>query len=73
MMQITPSHEPFHCPHCGALYEMASEKVPGYDEGSACCTVCRKKMKSWSGHRVFWFRLLKHLIKIRNLKQEFLL
>jgi hypothetical protein len=59
VIQIRSASEPFRCRSCGALYEMTSSKVPGVDEASVACAACGNQMKSWSGHRIFAFRLLR--------------
>jgi hypothetical protein len=61
--------EPFRCRSCGALYEMTSSKVRGVDEGRAYCAACGDQMKSWSGHHIFAFRLLRSPDVIDKVKQ----
>jgi hypothetical protein len=69
VIHVRSASEPFRCRSCGALYEMTSSKVLGVDEASAECAACGNQMKSWSGHCIFAFRLLRSPDVIDKVKQ----
>ena len=50
---------PFHCPHCGALYEKTDTKVIARDKERVVCAVCRNIMYESSGARIPAFKLIK--------------
>jgi hypothetical protein len=50
---------PFHCPHCGALYERTESKVVARDQERVICVVCRNTMYESKDPRVFAFKLIK--------------
>jgi hypothetical protein len=70
VIQVRSASEPFRCRSCGALYEMTSSKVLGVDEASAECAACGNQMKSWSGNRIFAFRLLRTPQEIEKSKDK---
>jgi hypothetical protein len=50
---------PFHCPHCGALYEKSDSKVVARDQDRVVCVVCRNTMYESKDPRVCAFKLIK--------------
>jgi hypothetical protein len=61
MNQANPSHEPFHCPHCGALYEMASDKVPGHAAVKLSASRPRAKAGQELNDMLYFFHMTKLL------------
>ena len=49
---------PFHCPHCGALYEKSDAKAAREDD-RVVCVVCRNVMYQAQDARLPSFRLVK--------------
>ena len=50
---------PFHCPHCGALYEKTDSKVVARDQDRVICVVCRNAMFESKDSRGSVFKLVK--------------
>jgi predicted Zn finger-like uncharacterized protein len=49
----------FKCPHCGALYEIAYEKIVSDDKHAADCQVCGKRMDSTNGSSTPCYELVR--------------
>jgi predicted Zn finger-like uncharacterized protein len=41
------------CPHCGSLYKLTKNHLPGRDKDSIECGICGKTLIEWNGATIF--------------------
>jgi hypothetical protein len=50
--------ETHSCPHCGAVYEVAIQRLPTREKGDTYCDVCGELMAEWNDTAVPAFKLV---------------